>query len=165
MDRSFPHGILSRAYKEKKEKGEEKVISTNAMSLSPKSAPWRALRSGGAGSALTDYASLSTNGTWGYFHELGHNHQSGYWTFSGMTEVTVNIFSMHANDVLETQISQNGGWGDMWVASERVNKFQNFLTNEAGDYDNAGFGSKMTIFAQLRDEFGWDAFNQWRIQF
>lgn len=42
---------------------------------------------------LTDYDRLVNGGSWGDFHELGHNHQRGWWTFSGDVEVTVNIFS------------------------------------------------------------------------
>ncbi|MBT4820290.1 MAG: hypothetical protein HON70_31575, partial [Lentisphaerae bacterium] len=38
---------------------------------------------------------LRGRGDWGMFHEMGHNHQSGDWTFSGTGEVTVNLFSLY----------------------------------------------------------------------
>ena len=31
-------------------------------------------------------------GNWGFFHELGHNHQRPDWTFDGTGEVTCNLF-------------------------------------------------------------------------
>ena len=40
------------------------------------------------------------NGNWGIFHELGHNHQSGDWTFDGTVEVTCNLFTLHVYDKL-----------------------------------------------------------------
>lgn len=56
-----------------------------------------------------DMSRLET-GSWGDFHELGHNHQRGWWTFDGDGEVSVNIFS---NFNLETDVANagSGGWG------------------------------------------------------
>ena len=39
-------------------------------------------------------------GNWGIFHELGHNHQSGDWTFDGTGEVTCNLFTLFVSDKL-----------------------------------------------------------------
>jgi len=39
---------------------------------------------------------IRENGCWGMFHELGHNFQDQMWTWNGTTEVTVNIFTLHA---------------------------------------------------------------------
>jgi hypothetical protein len=43
---------------------------------------------------MVDLTRLSTKGDWGFFHELGHNHQRRDWTFPGQVEVTVNFFSL-----------------------------------------------------------------------
>ena len=43
---------------------------------------------------IVDLARLKTEGDWGFFHELGHNHQRHDWTFPGQTEVTCNLFSL-----------------------------------------------------------------------
>ena len=48
-------------------------------------------------SAMCDIDEVRQNGSWGFFHELGHNHQSGDWTYDGAGEVTVNIFSMYVS--------------------------------------------------------------------
>ena len=42
----------------------------------------------------------SSNGTWGQYHELGHNYQMPAWSDVFGTEVTVNLFSLHAQEVL-----------------------------------------------------------------
>lgn len=44
---------------------------------------------------LVDLEKLRTEGDWGFFHELGHNHQNRDWTFSGTGEVTVNLFTLY----------------------------------------------------------------------
>ena len=114
------------------------------------------------GPGVVDLATLEEFGTWGYFHELGHNHQSGAWTFDGMVEVTVNIFSMYAMDSIDA--IPNSGWSDMWSATRRVERHQNFLAS-GGDYDTAGFGDKLVIFAQLREAFGWTPYFQFFQQY
>lgn len=47
-----------------------------------------------SGRHIVDLARLSKEGDWGFFHELGHNHQRRDWTFPGQTEVTCNLFSL-----------------------------------------------------------------------
>ena len=44
---------------------------------------------------LVNLDKLRTEGDWGFFHELGHNHQNSDWTFSGTSEVTVNFFTLY----------------------------------------------------------------------
>lgn len=51
-----------------------------------------------AAAFMTDLADLGDHG-WGPYHEIGHNHQSGDWTFDGTVEVTVNLFTLY---ILET---------------------------------------------------------------
>lgn len=114
------------------------------------------------GPGIVNLPSLEQFGTWGYFHELGHNHQNGAWTFNGTTEVTVNIFSMYAMDSINA--IPNSGWADMWDAARRVERHQSFLSG-GGDYDTAGAGDKLIIFAQLREAFGWTPFFQFFQQY
>lgn len=51
-----------------------------------------------------DRALLEAGDGWGVFHELGHNHQNRAWTPEGTSEVTVNLFTLHA---LETVVGAN----------------------------------------------------------
>ena len=41
-----------------------------------------------------DLARLTTEGSWGHFHEIGHNLQKPAWTFDGQVEVTCNFYSL-----------------------------------------------------------------------
>jgi hypothetical protein len=34
----------------------------------------------------------------GFYHELGHNHQRPEWTWSGLGEVTNNLFSLYGGE-------------------------------------------------------------------
>jgi hypothetical protein len=47
---------------------------------------------------------LKTKGDWGFFHELGHNHEGQAYTFGGdYVEVDVNLFSMY---VMQTVVGR-----------------------------------------------------------
>ena len=48
---------------------------------------------------------ILTNGdgktkSWGFFHEMGHNHQQPDWTFDGTGEVTNNVFVLYILDTV-----------------------------------------------------------------
>ncbi|GAB4556156.1 MAG: hypothetical protein Tsb0013_19010 [Phycisphaerales bacterium] len=45
---------------------------------------------------LDQYDAEGPHQLWGHYHEMGHAHQSGAWTFDGTGEVTVNIFTVYA---------------------------------------------------------------------
>ena len=109
---------------------------------------------------IADTESLYASGTWGWYHELGHEAQrrpdkSWGWdnpyTFDGAVEATVNIFTSYAYD----QIGQpsRGGWS--WTG-ERVDVMQRALdTTSASTFADLGVGDKLAMYLQLRDGFGW----------
>jgi hypothetical protein len=75
-----------------------------------------------AGPELVDSGGLLQSGSWGWYHELGHEAQrrpdkSWGWdnpyTFDGAVEATVNIFSSHAYDAIGQP--SRGGWS--WTGS------------------------------------------------
>ena len=43
---------------------------------------------------------LRSEDNWGFFHEVGHNHQAADWTFDGTVEVTVNLFTLYVYEFL-----------------------------------------------------------------
>ena len=51
---------------------------------------------------------LRKEGAWGYFHEFGHNHQSGDWTFDGTGEVTNNLIVLYIFDEVLRQRFDSG---------------------------------------------------------
>ncbi|MES2476907.1 MAG: M60 family metallopeptidase [Verrucomicrobiota bacterium] len=108
--------------------------------------------------------SLSTEklsqGSWGHFHELGHNHQQPDWTFDGTGEVTCNLFSLY---VMETVCGQAPGSGHEALDPAAVAKrLTTYLTSEGDRF--AQWKSDpflaLTMYDQLRVGFGWDTFKK-----
>ena len=112
---------------------------------------------------LTNLESLLANGSWGWFHELGHEAQrrpdkSWGWdnpyTFDGAVEATVNIFTSYAYDQL--LIPSRGGWS--WTGS-RVEVMKRALDAlDGGTFASVGVGFKLASYLQLRDHWGWETF-------
>lgn len=57
---------------------------------------------------IIDLSKLRKDGEWGFFHELGHNHQRRDWTFENQTEVTCNLFSLY---VMQHHVGKPVGTG------------------------------------------------------
>jgi hypothetical protein len=57
---------------------------------------------------------------WGHFHELGHNHQQGAWTWACTGEVTVNFFSARAQYVVRNQTNPANFYG--WNAADYTSR-------------------------------------------
>ncbi len=110
---------------------------------------------------LVDFETLKQKGTWGWFHELGHEAQrrpdtawswDNPYTFDGSVECTVNLFTTHAMDTLG--ITDRGGWswtGDPEQVAQRAKR-----GIEGGGYTQVGVGEKLAMWLQLRDAFGWE---------
>lgn len=98
---------------------------------------------------------LKETGHWGMFHELGHNMQEGEWTFDGTSEVTVNIFTLHAFD----QLIGQKPWIHKWMQAN-CDKAVTYLKDGA-DFDNVWKkepGIALFIYGQLQACFGWGAY-------
>ncbi len=109
--------------------------------------------------ALPDINTLK-NGSWGLFHELGHNHQNGGWTFEGTGEVTVNLFSLYVYEkVCGKNAAQARGAGSspqgiIKALSEHMSKGSPF------DGWKGDSGLALGMYVQLIDNFGWDPFKK-----
>ena len=105
---------------------------------------------------LLDRESLLSDGRWGMFHELGHNMQRKWWTWNGTGEVTVNIFTLHAMDV----ISNKRPWIHEWLA-KTLPKMKIVLQKDDLYEDWLKFpGVALGIYAQLQHCFGWEAYRK-----
>ncbi|MEI6645438.1 MAG: M60 family metallopeptidase [bacterium] len=99
---------------------------------------------------------LKAKGDWGFFHEIGHNHQNHDWTFDGTGEVTVNFFTLYCmekmcgiaprqtrmkNEATQayTEWIKNGKPYDAWKSNP-------FLALE--------------MFVRLQQAYGWEAFEK-----
>lgn len=106
---------------------------------------------------IVNLETLRTKGDWGFFHELGHNHQNGDWTFAGTGEVTVNFFTLYDMEHLcgipprKTRMGEEGIQKQVrkWAASGK--------SHEAwcGDPFLA-----LETFVRLQQAYGWSAFEK-----
>lgn len=108
---------------------------------------------------------LLRNGDWGWFHELGHEMQrqpelgwgwNNPWTFSGDTEVTVNIF---ANAALELLVPDTGT--DGWGYSAHPGEVMDRAAATVSDPTKPNFDDKdaYPFYFQLADgDWGWQGY-------
>ncbi|CAF3336682.1 unnamed protein product [Rotaria sp. Silwood1] len=97
---------------------------------------------------------LEKKGFWGVFHEIGHNMQRDWWTFSFAVEVTVNIFSLHAMDV----ICKIQPWIHSWLEDKIDKAKESIKKGKPFDEWKATAGVSLFIYAQLAREFGWNSY-------
>lgn len=98
-------------------------------------------------------------GNWGLFHEMGHNHQSGDWTFAGAGEVTCNLFSLY---VCETVCRLKGpGHPGVSLGAARDEAFRKYAATgpDFVKWQGDPFLA-LTMYVQLREGFGWEAYQK-----
>lgn len=103
------------------------------------------------------------SGSWGLWHELGHNHQSPPFTMEGQTEVSVNIFSM-ACEVMGTKKNFEACWGSGMgpysMASDMKTYFKSSQT-----YNEAPNRVQLFFWVELMYYLGFDTFRQVSLQY
>lgn len=105
---------------------------------------------------LVNIDKLSIQGSWGDFHELGHNHQRGWWTFDGDGEVTCNVFSAYCLRTLASD-PDPGGWG--WTVDPVAVIQKATTTLQSTNYvGTASLSGRLSFWVQLADGFGWEAY-------
>jgi len=106
---------------------------------------------------IVSLSTLTAKGDWGFFHELGHNHQNGDWTFEGTGEVTVNFFTLYDMEHIcgisprKTRMGEEGIQKQVrtWVAQGKPHDVwckEPFLALET--------------FVRLQQAYGWSAFEK-----
>lgn len=100
---------------------------------------------------------LRSDGDWGMFHEIGHNHQNGDWTFNGTGEVTVNLFSLYVLDTVCPKAPKHGAI----TPEARAKHITKYFSEGAqfGKWQSDPFLA-LTMYVQLKEAFGWDAYKK-----
>lgn len=98
-----------------------------------------------------DVTRLTTQGTWGHWHELGHNRQKSDWTFEGTGEVTNNVFTLY----MMQMVAGKGIW-------ERLNQEvrageKTYLAAPNYEKWKSDPFLALTMYGRLIDAFGWDS--------
>ena len=109
---------------------------------------------------LVDLPRLKNNGhgdVWGFFHELGHNHQNYDWTFRGTGEVTVNLFSLYCME----RACNNANPRREVTAGYRKDRLQRHVDGgaEFGQWQRDPFLA-LQMYMQLQEAFGWEPFQK-----
>jgi hypothetical protein len=104
---------------------------------------------------MLDLEELSTTGSWGHFHELGHRHQFMRQDFNGLMEVTVNLYSMYIYD----KVLKKGIYNHPNIASKEVVKkrIADYLSNNPTfeKWTKDPF-TALCMYIQLIEGFGWE---------
>jgi hypothetical protein len=100
----------------------------------------------------------SRDKAWGFYHELGHNHQQPEWTFDGTVEVTNNVFDIY---VLETVCGLTPDEAALRATGPRaligVRKYLAAPDFEKWKRDPF---LALAMYVQLRQGFGWKPFKR-----
>jgi hypothetical protein len=103
---------------------------------------------------------LRAEGSWGHFHELGHNHQSPDWTFNGTGEVTNNVYAMYVYAQVLNKPFDSGhpAIRDRAAREERVRRYrQNGAKFDQWKQDPF---LALTMYIQLIEGFGWSPYER-----
>ncbi len=98
-----------------------------------------------------NYDELVTTGTWGHWHELGHNRQKPTWTFAGTGEVTNNIFTLLGM----THIAKATLFERVQSSKKETDAF--FAAGAPHEQWQSKPFVALTMYAELIDAFGWDS--------
>lgn len=103
-------------------------------------------------------------GTWGFYHEMGHNHQAGDWTFGGTTEVTCNLFSIYCLEKV-LKVPKESGHGSI-TAKSREQKLKNYF-RDGGHFEDWKLDPflALVMYMQLIEKFGWEPFEKVFIEY
>lgn len=97
------------------------------------------------------------DGTWGIWHELGHNQQSPrLWTFNGTVEVTCNLFSLYLNEKIAGRTDE-GVWGGLRNIDQRL---ADQLKTDVSPWESGNLGLRLQMYRQMQAAFGWEPFKR-----
>lgn len=106
---------------------------------------------------------ILTNGdgktkSWGFFHEMGHNHQQSDWTFDGTGEVTNNVFALY---ILDTVCGVTAHMHPAIEPTARQARLLKYLDGGA-KYDQwkADPFLALTLYIQLQQGLGWETYKK-----
>ena len=109
------------------------------------------------GQRAVDLKRIQREGAWGYFHELGHNHQQKPWTFDGTVEVTCNLYSLYCFEKLCKDSPLHESIRPDAIQRHAKKYFAGGRKYET--WKDEPF-TALIMYKQLKDEFGWDAFTK-----
>ena len=107
---------------------------------------------------LVNTHNLSSECNWGFYHEVGHNHQVSDWMFDGTIEVTVNLFTLYIYDFL-CGIPAGGDFPGHPRSRAELMEFYDFDNPDFELWKRKPFLA-LIMYAQMQEAFGWDSYRQ-----
>ncbi|MBX3739712.1 MAG: M60 family metallopeptidase [Akkermansiaceae bacterium] len=98
-------------------------------------------------------------GSWGHFHELGHNHQQPDWTFDGTVEVTCNLYTLYVTEMLCGN-PPNRGHEQMQPLVVAAKLRQHLSQPDKFERWKKDPFLALIMYDQLRAAFGWDTYKK-----
>jgi len=106
---------------------------------------------------VLDVDAIKKDGSWGPFHELGHNHQWIDWVLPGTVEASVNLWSVYASE--EVLAIPRGKAHPALTAAERQKRIDDYVKGGA-DFSTWEVWTALETYLQLQEGFGWAPFKQ-----
>lgn len=94
-------------------------------------------------------------GAWGFWHEMGHNHQRPEWTFSGTGEVTCNLFSLFVEEKIRGITPKDHPW-----FGDHPEKVRAYLARPDFEVLKKDPWLGLWFYMELQSAFGWEAFKK-----
>jgi hypothetical protein len=105
---------------------------------------------------VVDLAKLKAEGSWGHFHELGHNAQRDEWTWDATVEVTCNLFTLHAMEkVCGIPVAKHPNVVETMPRATALKA----KGGDARAWSDDPFLALMT-YVELQQRFGWEPFTR-----
>jgi len=107
------------------------------------------------GPMVLDTAAIEAAGSWGPFHEIGHNHQWGDWVLPGTIESSVNLWSVYVSE--EVFGVPRAAAHPALVAEERAKRTAAYLAAGA-KLEDWQVWTALETYLELQEGFGWGPF-------
>jgi len=107
---------------------------------------------------VVNLSHMSTQGDWGMFHELGHNHQWMTATLPGNTETTCNLFSVYLMTEL-VGIDLGDALSGTMSNSTRETRTEGYF-NGGAQISQWSVWTALETHIQIQEEFGWDVYTE-----
>jgi hypothetical protein len=104
---------------------------------------------------VVNLSHISTQGDWGLFHELGHNHQWMSATLPGNTETTCNLFSAYIMTEL-VGVDLGAGHGAM-SNSSRETRTETYF-NAGSQISQWSVWTALETHMMIQEQFGWQVY-------
>jgi hypothetical protein len=105
-----------------------------------------------------DVARLRGEGSWGFFHEIGHNHQHDLWFLPGTGETTCNLWSVHLFEAWVGK-SRDGAHPGVHPLRRRQLRQEYFAKGREFARDWNVF-TALDAYLLVQERFGWEPFRE-----